>query len=122
MKMLDVYDKMQFDNVDGGVWKQGWNIEYDPHEWNSQHKLKVFVVPHSHNDPGWIKTYDEYYEQQTKSILTNMLHQLTENTDMTFIWAEISYFSRWFENLSSHQQEEVKKYVILLLSLISIEK
>lgn len=110
--MLDVYNNLPFENGDGGVWKQGWTIEYDPHEWNSHHKLKVFVVPHSHNDPGWLKTFDEYYEQLTKSILTNMLHQLSDNDDMTFIWAEISYFAKWYEQLSSAQKSAVKRYVL----------
>lgn len=111
IQMLDVYDKLPFENADGGPWKQGWRVTYDSHEWNSHHKLKVFVVPHSHNDPGWIKTFDEYYDQLTKSILTNMLHQLIENPDMTFIWAEICYFSRWYEDLSSDDQNDVKAYV-----------
>lgn len=117
IQMLDVYDKLPFENTDGGPWKQGWRVTYDPHEWNSHHKLKVFVVPHSHNDPGWIKTFDEYYDQLTKSILTNMLHQLTENPDMTFIWAEISYFSKWYEDLSLDDKNDVKTYVGIVKEL-----
>ncbi|XP_013106959.1 alpha-mannosidase 2 [Stomoxys calcitrans] len=111
IQMLDMYDKMSFADIDGGVWKQGWNIKYDTLQYNDHHKLKVFVVPHSHNDPGWIKTFEDYYEHETKHILFNALRHLRENPDMKFIWAEISYFSRFYQDLGENNKEELKKLV-----------
>ena len=50
--MLDVYDILPFDNPDGGMWKQGWNIEYDKESIEKEPPLEVVVIPHSHCDPG----------------------------------------------------------------------
>ena len=52
--MLDMFDVMPFDNIDGGVWKQGWDVRYDDKQFD-QEPLNVFVVPHSHNDPGTVQ-------------------------------------------------------------------
>ncbi|XP_062125237.1 alpha-mannosidase 2 isoform X1 [Drosophila sulfurigaster albostrigata] len=111
IQMLEMYDRMSFADVDGGVWKQGWNIKYDLLTYNHHHKLKVFVVPHSHNDPGWIQTFEDYYNADTKHILSNALRHLTENPDMKFIWAEISYFSRFYEDLGENKKQQMKLLV-----------
>ena len=49
--MLDVFDEIPFGNPDGGAWKQGWDVQYSKDAFNND-KLLIFVVPHSHNDPG----------------------------------------------------------------------
>ena len=49
--MLDVFDEIPFANPDGGAWKQGWNVQYPQDAFNKD-KLLIFVMPHSHNDPG----------------------------------------------------------------------
>lgn len=50
-QLLDVYDILPFDNPNGGAWKQGFEIRYQGNEWDEQ-PLELFLVPHSHNDPG----------------------------------------------------------------------
>ncbi|KAK4281060.1 hypothetical protein QN277_012599 [Acacia crassicarpa] len=100
----DLYDKIQFLDEDGGAWKQGWKVSYTGNEWDSE-KLKVFVVPHSHNDPGWKLTVEEYYELKSRHILDTIVETLSKDDRRKFIWEEMSYLERWFRVATDEKKE-----------------
>ena len=108
--MLNVFDILPFDNPDGGVWKQGYDISYSKTQWNER-KLKVIVVPHSHTDPGWIKTLDKYYQDQTKHIFSLMVEKLEQFPQMRFIYAEMSFFTMFWNEISPSMKGRIKKLV-----------
>ncbi|KAF2308644.1 hypothetical protein GH714_011686 [Hevea brasiliensis] len=99
-----LYDKIEFLDVDGGPWKQGWKVSYKGNEWDTE-KLKVFVMPHSHNDPGWKLTVDEYYERQSRHILDTIVETLSKDGRRRFIWEEMSYLERWWRDAAEDKRE-----------------
>ncbi|XP_003788972.1 alpha-mannosidase 2 isoform X1 [Otolemur garnettii] len=110
VQMLDVYSLLSFDNPDGGVWKQGFDIEYETKEWDTE-PLQVFVVPHSHNDPGWLKTFNDYFRDKTQYIFNNMVVKLAEDSRRKFIWSEISYLSKWWDIIDNQKKDAVKSLI-----------
>ncbi|CAB9502125.1 Alpha-mannosidase 2 [Seminavis robusta] len=104
MRELDA--TLPFDNPDGGAWKQGWDVQ--PVKPTKENPVKIFVVPHSHCDPGWIKTFDDYFQSQTKQILTSVINALAKDPKRRFIWAEISYFEWWWKEQTPQVQQLTK--------------
>lgn len=111
IEMYNIYKQLKFDNAGGGVWTQGWNVISNVKRWTVRNKLKVFVVPHSHNDPGWRKTFEQYYNLQTRYIFNNMIEKLTEDKRRKFIWAEISYLSLWWAEANDDMKKTFKTLV-----------
>ena len=73
--------------------------------------LKVIAVPHSHCDPGWHKTVDGYFSEQTKQTLNSMLYKLQLYPNMTFVWAETVFLSMWWSELSREKQNTVVQLI-----------
>ncbi|GFR83296.1 alpha-mannosidase [Elysia marginata] len=87
----------------------GWIQVIDVPNYNPK-RLQVFIVPHSHQDPGWIETFEGYYQSYTKKTLNNIVSFLSKNPTWKFIWSEIIFLEKWFREPSS-QTVEFKRLV-----------
>ena len=82
-------------------------------------KLQVHLVPHTHDDVGWLKTVDEYFYGANNSIqhagvqyiLDSVIPQLRADPKRRFIYVEIAFFERWWNEQNEVMRGEVKKLV-----------
>jgi hypothetical protein len=73
-------------------------------------------VPHSHDDVGWKKTVDAYFDGSEKSAqwtnvnieLTTVMQALLENPERRFSEVEIKFFKMWWDNQSDQMKLDVK--------------
>lgn len=82
--------------------------------------LNVHLVPHTHDDVGWLKTVEQYYyglnmtiqQACVRDILDSMVVSLLKNPSRTFTYVEVKFFSMWW----SEQSKEVKASVHYLIA------
>ncbi|KAG5887527.1 hypothetical protein JTB14_022139 [Gonioctena quinquepunctata] len=82
-------------------------------------KINVHLVPHSHDDVGWLKTPDQYYYGMNTSIqragvqyiLTSVVGALSENPDRRYIQVETAYFWKWWNDQDDTMRKQFKKLV-----------
>ncbi|KAI4986134.1 hypothetical protein ZWY2020_018764 [Hordeum vulgare] len=82
-------------------------------------KLNVHVVPHTHDDVGWLKTVDQYYVGSNNSIqgacvqnvLDSLVPALLRDENRKFIYVEQAFFQRWWRQQSDIIKDTVKGLV-----------
>ncbi|KAF4397582.1 hypothetical protein G4B88_027322 [Cannabis sativa] len=82
-------------------------------------KLNVHLVPHTHDDVGWLKTVDQYYVGSNNSIqgacvqnvLDSLIPALLADKNRKFIYVEMAFFQRWWRDQSEAMQLVVKRLV-----------
>ncbi|KAL5557535.1 hypothetical protein UlMin_039771 [Ulmus minor] len=97
----------------------GGYVKYETGSGVVEGKLNVHLVPHSHDDVGWLKTVDQYYVGSNNSIqgacvenvLDSVVESLRRDPNRKFIYVEMAFFQRWWNEQSSEKQEQVKKLV-----------
>ncbi|KAF9622793.1 hypothetical protein IFM89_034028 [Coptis chinensis] len=94
-------------------------VKYNTSAGTVQGKLNVHLVPHSHDDVGWLKTVDQYYVGSNNSIqgacvrntLDSLVDSLVRDPNRRFIFVEQAFFQRWWAEQNVGTQEVVRKLV-----------
>uniref|UniRef100_A0A8C5AWH7 Lysosomal alpha-mannosidase n=1 Tax=Gadus morhua TaxID=8049 RepID=A0A8C5AWH7_GADMO len=81
--------------------------------------LNVHLVPHTHDDVGWLKTVDQYFyggrndiqHAGVQYILDSVVGQLLQNPERRFIYVETAFFYRWWKNQPPSMQKAVRQLV-----------
>ena len=81
--------------------------------------LEVHLVPHSHDDAGWLKTVDEYFWGARQDvqvagvqyILDAVVAALEADPDRRFAYAEVAFLERWWRQQDATMKTKVRRLV-----------
>jgi len=96
-----------------------YSSESPKYQSEDENVLNIHVVPHTHDDVGWLKTVDQYYNGwndtiqvvSVREILTSVVEALEDNPSRTFTYVEIKFFTMWWEEQPESVRERVQKLV-----------
>lgn len=79
----------------------------------------IHVLPHSHDDVGWLKTFTEYFDGQNKDTqntnvhieLSTIVDSLLANPERKFTEVEIQFFSLWWDLQTKEKHDQVRELV-----------
>ena len=83
------------------------------------HGLTVHLVPHTHDDVGWLKTVDQYYMGSQNDIqhagvqyvLDSVTVALSANPNRTFVYVEQAFFQRWWRQQTAATQSILRGHI-----------
>ncbi|XP_059093937.1 lysosomal alpha-mannosidase-like [Tigriopus californicus] len=81
--------------------------------------INVHLVPHTHDDVGWLKTVDQYYYGSQKDItpvsvkyiLDSVIPELVKDPTKRFIYVEVAFFWRWWQEQHDITRNQVRTLV-----------
>ena len=77
-------------------WDSNWHYNTTSSVHSSPDVLNVHLIPHSHDDPGWRVTVDDYYTTAIQYILDTVIEDLQQDKHRRFMFVEQAFFQRWW--------------------------
>uniref|UniRef100_A0A1L8DR39 Alpha-mannosidase n=2 Tax=Nyssomyia neivai TaxID=330878 RepID=A0A1L8DR39_9DIPT len=82
-------------------------------------RINVHIVPHTHDDVGWLKTVDQYYygsrtliqKAGVQYILDSVIQALLADPQRRFIYVESAFFFKWWKEQTPQLREQVRQLV-----------
>lgn len=86
---------------------------------NQDEQLYVHLIAHTHDDVGWKKTVDEYYDGAKQSVqlaevgmtISTVVESLISNPERRFTYVEMKFFSMWYNEQTDDMKEKAKKII-----------
>ncbi|KHJ99633.1 glycosyl hydrolase family 38 protein, partial [Oesophagostomum dentatum] len=88
--------------------------------WSNDHGvINVHLVPHTHDDLGWIKTVDQYYYGAkpelvpvgVQYIFNTVIDELQKSPERRFSFAETGFLWRWYNGHGDFEKHKLQKLV-----------
>lgn len=79
----------------------------------------MFLIPHSHDDVGWLKTVDDYFyggDQNTQwagvqYTIDSVVSELALNPTYKFSIVEVAFLYRWWNNANETMRNLIKQHI-----------
>lgn len=86
---------------------------------HAEDKLQVHLIMHTHTDPGWLKTADQYYTGANASvylasvqyIFDSVVTELHKDPLRHFTFCEMSFMTRWYYEQDVKSRENFKNLI-----------
>lgn len=84
-----------------------------------KNKINVHLIPHSHDDVGWLKTVGEYYYGRNDSIhnvgvqyiIDSVLQALKRDNKRRYIQVETAFFWEWWKDQNEEKRDVFRTFV-----------
>ncbi|XP_049886312.1 alpha-mannosidase 2-like isoform X1 [Pectinophora gossypiella] len=98
-----------------------WKKHYWNHIFDSRYEtlmrnpnwppLKVILIPRSHVDSIWKKTFERYHNDSVHKIISNAVKKLQFYRNLTFHWNEVSHLSHWWKTTTSKSRSTLRRLI-----------